>query len=80
MKFSLAANKKIYVNTVLQYCSENQSIRLQGPPRFFVKLIFEQLEEQQKLMNRDDLTQVDIDNHDRFEKLCFGSLSNLSLV
>jgi len=34
-------NRTIYVMTVLQYCSANDSIRLSGPPRFFTKLIFQ---------------------------------------
>ena len=38
-------NKQIFVMTVLQYCSENISIRLEGPPMFFVQIIFQQIEE-----------------------------------
>ena len=34
---------KVFVNTIIQYCNENKSIRLTGPPIFFTKLIFDQV-------------------------------------
>ena len=44
MKWNNPKNFKIYVETVLNYCCENQSIRLQGPPRSFCKIIFREIE------------------------------------
>ena len=37
------SNRKIFTNTIARYCCENQSIRLTGPPVFFVKVLFAQL-------------------------------------
>ena len=76
-KFSNNRNKFTFYRTIIQYCSENQSIRLTGPPIFFVNTIFEILHAHYALdadkEDRDFATQ-------RVRRLCFASLSNLSLV
>lgn len=41
----IRANRIAFINTVTQYCAENQSIRLTGPPIFFTKIIFDHLKE-----------------------------------
>jgi len=58
---------KVFVNTIIQYCNENKSIRLTGTPIFFTKLIFDQVAE---------LT----DHKCNFARTCYGSLANLSLL
>ena len=72
MKFSRKSLEECYVQTVLQYCSENVSIRLQGPPRFFTKKIFSVIDEM--LESKSHL------KHRTKYELCYCSLANLSLV
>ena len=72
MKFNRKSLEECYVQTILQYCSENTSIRLQGPPRFFCRKIFTVIDD---LINEDKVRQ-----HRSKYELCFHSLANLSLV
>ena len=70
MNFTKKKNKWIFVRTVLQYCSENQSIRLTGPAKFFVKILFQILKDHYN--GTEDLSI-------RSRRLCFISIAHLSL-
>ena len=70
-KFNKKKNRDIYVNTVLQYCSENQSIRLQGPPHSFCKIIFRKI---------DEMIDSNVDKQSDQYRIIYKSLANLSLV
>ena len=63
---------QMFRRTILQYCSENQSIRLTGPPPQFVKIIFDMLVSGY-VCEGTPLNEKTI-------RLCYHSLSNLSLV
>lgn len=70
----IKSNRIAYLKTILQFCAENQSIRLSGPAIFFTKIIFEQL----RVMYDANVTEkkpIDV----QMENLCFHGLSNLSL-
>ena len=43
LKLNDPKNIQTYKQTILQYCSENPSIRLEGPPPHFTNIIFEML-------------------------------------
>jgi hypothetical protein len=43
MKFKDKQRRMEFVITILLYCSENTSIRVQGPPLFFTSLIYNEL-------------------------------------
>lgn len=59
------------------YCSENESIRLTGPPIFFTKVLFEALIDEYSKENNPDFPKH-VRNYEMEEKIYLG-LCNLSL-
>lgn len=78
MKWANKKNFNIYVNTVVSYCAENQSIRLQGPPISFCKIIFRYIND--VLLNKEDNNEDFLGNLDKRWERIFEALMNLSLV
>jgi hypothetical protein len=72
MKITVPKNIQVFHRTILQYCSENQSIRLTGPPPYFTDKIF-------RMIKANEITQG-VKLTEKHHRLCYASLSNLSLV